>query len=427
MTAEWQQPRCRQGCMDPNNPTMRALLPCVHGKKKKQPKRNTGIDAAAPASADISAPALSTPAVSTPALSAPAAPAPTAPAQVPPPSHEHFANEAPPSASSGRIAPEMLASIHSTAAADAQTLAPGVADAARGAEATLLPPSFFSAAVPGAVSSSLARAIEYSLQETTGPQAPIPPSTGNASNSGNGYEQREIMTDIADTNSMQPDLPAESERVEDDSGMTESAPLPSSSHQQSDQEQDEEDGDVRGGPTRAESVKVKEATKRAIWLNLATAHEHGMKNHKLEANVEERSRIANRGTWRLIEQAAKLSRRTDMGIIVAYAHLDHGKHKIKDYVYVSPNLCDPSRTTLRSMAQKIHTDFTDTVTAYREAGRAQVALDSEARKAWVAERVAMRAEMDRLRAELDAEKGKHATSTSPDAQQLASGPSPRPL
>ncbi|CAD6966629.1 unnamed protein product [Tilletia laevis] len=80
MTAERQQPRCRQGCMDPNNPTMRALLPCVHGKKKKQPKRNTGIDAAAPASAAISAPALSTPAVSTPALSAPAAPAPTAPA-----------------------------------------------------------------------------------------------------------------------------------------------------------------------------------------------------------------------------------------------------------------------------------------------------------------------------------------------------------
>ncbi|CAD6896293.1 unnamed protein product [Tilletia laevis] len=141
---------------------------------------------------------------------------------------------------------------------------------------------------------------------------------------------------------------------------------------------------------------------REIWLDLGTAHEYATQNYKYEGNAEERARIAGRSSWRLVEFGAKLSRRTNMGVVIAFAHLDTTKHVVQDYVYISPNLCDKSKPGLRTMAQKINTEFKGAVHTYREAGRAEAAQNMEDKKRLIAEKAELQEQNERLQAQLAA-------------------------
>ncbi|KAE8181315.1 hypothetical protein CF336_g8964, partial [Tilletia laevis] len=146
--------------------------------------------------------------------------------------------------------------------------------------------------------------------------------------------------------------------------------------------------------------KLTELEQRLIWLDLAQSHVYALKHFKYESNADERIRVMKRGAWRLIEQGAKLSRRTDMAVVIALAPLDNGKASVDDVVYVSPNLCDAARPALRGMAQTFRNEFTKTMHGYREAGRADAARQMEANKRLMAEKAELLAQNAELQAQI---------------------------
>ena len=91
-----------------------------------------------------------------------------------------------------------------------------------------------------------------------------------------------------------------------------------------------------------------------------------------------------------------------MSVVIAFGPLTLGKHGANDHVYVSPNLCDPSRPTLRTMAETFSKDFKQSLHTYREAGRADGAKALAANKILIAEKASLLAETEQLKAELEA-------------------------
>ncbi|KAE8226905.1 hypothetical protein CF326_g7637 [Tilletia indica] len=146
--------------------------------------------------------------------------------------------------------------------------------------------------------------------------------------------------------------------------------------------------------------KLTDHEQRLIWLDLARSQEYALKHFKYESNADERVRVIKRGVWRLIEQGAKLSRRTDLAVVVAVAPLDNGKSSVADVVYVSPNLCDTARPALRSMAEDFQNEFKQTMHKYREAGRVDVGQQLQANKKLMAEKAKLQNENAQLRAQL---------------------------
>ncbi|KAE8266447.1 hypothetical protein A4X09_0g5902 [Tilletia walkeri] len=153
-----------------------------------------------------------------------------------------------------------------------------------------------------------------------------------------------------------------------------------------------------------------------LALDLARSQEYALKHFKYESNADERVRVIKRGVWRLIEQGAKLSRRTDLAVVVAVAPLDNGKSSVADVVYVSPNLCDTARPALRSMAEDFQNEFKQTMHKYREAGRVDVGQQLQANKKLMAEKAKLQDENAQLRAQLR----RLAPSTSSSSTNTAS-------
>ncbi|KAE8236426.1 hypothetical protein A4X03_0g9440, partial [Tilletia caries] len=142
-----------------------------------------------------------------------------------------------------------------------------------------------------------------------------------------------------------------------------------------------------------------EAQYRDIWLNLKNSHNYAMKYYEYEHNSQARMQVAKRGTWRLIEQGAKLSARSGLAVFIAFGPLNESaKAEARDHVYVSPNLCDGARPTLRAMAEHAANDFKTTMHMYREAARANTAQALEANKVLIAEKTALKEKNDELEA-----------------------------
>ncbi|KAL9933916.1 hypothetical protein V8E36_006998 [Tilletia maclaganii] len=153
--------------------------------------------------------------------------------------------------------------------------------------------------------------------------------------------------------------------------------------------------------TRAEP-SLTDLDQRAIWMDLGQAHKYAKEHYSFEQKSEERIRQETRA-WRLIEQAARLSRRTGMGVIVGLTHLDNGKHlEPHDYFYASPNLCDASRPSLRKMAQSFSDEFKQVMHTYREAGRLEAAEHIAANKALIADKTRLQQQNEELLAKIKA-------------------------
>ena len=91
-----------------------------------------------------------------------------------------------------------------------------------------------------------------------------------------------------------------------------------------------------------------------------------------------------------------------MAVVIGFGPMENGNHALKDHVFVSPNMCEEKRTTLRGMAETFSNDFKRTMTAYREAARADVARQIQVNKQLMADKAALQAENERLRARVEA-------------------------
>ncbi|KAE8239924.1 hypothetical protein A4X13_0g8013 [Tilletia indica] len=389
------QRRCARGCLDPDNPSMRAFLPCKHTK--------SGREAAKDLPTESSSPPLSTP---------------TSP--------DHSALQAQPRS------PANSRSITPVPQAGAAVSTPSTPSANRlqSALPSSLSPPPPAPGMPGIASaSSWPREMPAFMRNRLNDAAQVAESTGAA--------EAPIAGDEFATGLPAGNIPSEAS-IEGNQESQHGGTLGIRSMRQDSEPSDaliaalailrEEDGEnaataaqrttdappessteVRAGKKRSYTAQrpephLSEADQRTIWLNLPNAHKYANQHFTYVKDAEERSRVASRGTWRLVEQAAKLSKRTEMAVVVGLAHLDNGKHNIKSYVYISPNLCDPARPTLRTMAEDIDQQFQVATHKYREAAREDVIQETQARKELVAERVAHKAESDRLKAELEAAK-----------------------
>ncbi|CAD6971186.1 unnamed protein product [Tilletia controversa] len=171
-----------------------------------------------------------------------------------------------------------------------------------------------------------------------------------------------------------------------------------------------------------EEQDLTDRQQRSIWLNINNAHSHAKKNFQYENRGQERARVAGRSTWRLVEAGAKLSGKTGMGVIIALAHLDNGKHTMPDYVYVSENLCDAAAPELRTMAQLVNKEFKTAVHQHRALLHQQAAANVEANKRLIAEKAALQEEVNRLRLQLGTSTATYApVASDASSSQSAAG------
>jgi len=307
------------------------------------------------------------------------------------------------------------ASAAAAAVASAATLAgelppPGVDNSSNSAHedtVRVLPP-FVSAALAAAVAASTAAAAA----------APSPPPLPPAP-----VQHNKDGSLVVDTGGAQHSDYHSSD--DDDDGPADAAPsssnkdaLPHQSKQVQPVKKKRQNGRV--------DPSLSEAEQRAIWMNLGQAHKYAQEHYKLEVKAEERTRIEKRA-YKIIEQAAKVSRRTNLGIIVALTHLDNATHaEPHDYVYASPNLCDTARPTLRAMAQTFSSDFKRVMHTYREAARLEAAEQMAANKILIADKARLQQQDEELLARikelenLAAPSAPAAASTSSSLDLLAS-------
>ncbi|KAL9935226.1 hypothetical protein V8E36_005574 [Tilletia maclaganii] len=330
--------RCGRGCRDPDNPVMRMLLPCNHNKAGRAGAQDPAL---LPGRASPSPPPPPPPATAT-ALAPPDVSCPAPPV---------FAPNAALAA-----AMETASTVSALAAASgADTSAGGYLHSTSSDDTALLDPEL---------------------------------------RSKDSYEEARLVTRRDSILDSEEDEAEEEEAA--GSALTPFQSTGSSSNEGPARKRSRVNANQRADP------KIKETEGRKIWLNLSESHSYATKNFKFETNADERARVAKRSSWRLIEQGAKLSARTGQSVIIAFGPLTLGNHGVGDHVYVSPNLCDPARPTLRSMAENFSKEFKQALHAYREAGRAHGAKAIEANKLLIAEKANLLAEPERLKAEVEA-------------------------
>ncbi|KAE8240106.1 hypothetical protein A4X13_0g7936 [Tilletia indica] len=168
------------------------------------------------------------------------------------------------------------------------------------------------------------------------------------------------------------------------------------------QDDDESDADGNGIINTVTQTKVKplkDSEHQDIWYNLGNAHTYASSNYKLEPIHEKRNKLITRGLWRIIRSASELATRTGSAIFVGWATIEPGKHKTKEVVFASENICDPARPILYGMTQEMHDKFKTSTRTYREAQIAQAAKHAAAEAAWQAEKIALYARIAELEAQ----------------------------
>ncbi|KAK0542828.1 hypothetical protein OC846_006623 [Tilletia horrida] len=135
-------------------------------------------------------------------------------------------------------------------------------------------------------------------------------------------------------------------------------------------------------------------------LDSGNAHNYLRENIKYERDTEERNRLMRRNLWRITKSVAEFGARTGTAVFFAWANLEPGKHKVQDMVYADPILCDPSRPTLRNMAQSMFHTFTRETELYRESKRATTIEHLQERQVWQAKELEFLARIQQLESQL---------------------------